>query len=268
MSSVLDTLMGLIERGQHKDGAATARANLEQTWDYPSLVASLPYRYYDDKNDLFINTGTAGFVLELAPLPGANEQVMAALDDMLRKKLPRKTPVTVILTASKCVGERIAAGVSTDMWKGQMADHLNKITRAFWEKSALHGLANKREYPLYLRNYRIFIVYGKAVKRFSQQVMDELVQLRNTIRVSLGAARIDSINTDVNGFLSVMREMVNYRHEQVMTSPGDYNEDELLNRQVVDPSIDFEVHPSHLRIELPEKLKRTVHGFRHQLVVS
>lgn len=68
MSSVLDTLMGLIERGQHKDGAATARANLEQTWDYPSLVASLPYRYYDDKNDLFINTGTAGFVLELAPL--------------------------------------------------------------------------------------------------------------------------------------------------------------------------------------------------------
>lgn len=27
--------------------------------------------------------------MEAAPLPGANEQVMAALDDMLRKKLPR-----------------------------------------------------------------------------------------------------------------------------------------------------------------------------------
>ena len=71
MSSVLDSLMGLIESGRRKDGAATARANLEQTWDYPSLVASLPYRYYDEKNELFINTGTAGFVLELAPLPGA-----------------------------------------------------------------------------------------------------------------------------------------------------------------------------------------------------
>jgi conjugal transfer ATP-binding protein TraC len=42
-----------------------------------------------------------------------------------------------------------------------MADHLNKITRAFWQRSALHGLANEREYPLYLRNYRIFIVYGQ-----------------------------------------------------------------------------------------------------------
>ncbi|EHA6073750.1 type IV secretion system protein TraC [Salmonella enterica] len=255
MSSVLDNLMGLIESGRRKDGAAMARANLEQTWDYPSLVASLPYRYYDEKNDLFINTGTAGFIMELAPLPGANEQVMAALDDMLRKKLPRKTPVTVILTASKCVGERIVRGVSTDMWKGRMADHLNKITCAFWERSALHGLANKREYPLFLRNYRIFIVYGKTVKRFSQQVMDDLIQIRNTIRVSLGAARIDSVNTEVNAFLSVMRELMNYRQEQVMMSSGDYNEDELLNRQVVDPSIDLRVQPSHLRIELPEKIE-------------
>ncbi|MDV5667744.1 type IV secretion system protein TraC, partial [Leclercia adecarboxylata] len=215
---------------------------------------ALPYRYYDEANELFVNAGTAGFILEAAPLPGANEQVIAALDDMLRKKLPRKTPVSVILLASKCVGERISRGVSTDMWKGEMADHLNKITRAFWERSALKGLANEREYPLYLRNYRIFIVYGKPAKRFTQQIMDDLVQVRNTIRVSLSAARIDSMNTDVNAFLSAMREMLNYRQDQVMTSSGEYNEDEKLNRQVVDPSIDVRVRPSHIRLELPESI--------------
>ncbi|MED5659091.1 TraC family protein, partial [Enterobacter hormaechei] len=239
---------------KQEDGAAAARANLQQTWGYPSLVAALPYRYYDEANELFVNAGTAGFILEAAPLPGANEQVIAALDDMLRKKLPRKTPVSVILMASKCVGERISRGVSTDMWKGEMADHLNKITRAFWERSALKGLANEREYPLYLRNYRIFIVYGKPAKRFTQQIMDDLVQVRNTIRVSLSAARIDSMNTDVNAFLSAMREMLNYRQDQVMTSSGEYNEDEKLNRQVVDPSIDVRVRPSHIRLELPESI--------------
>lgn len=253
--SFVDSLMGMLKNGKETDGAATARNNLSQTWDYPSLVAALPYRYYDDVSDLFVNEGTAGFILEAAPLPGANEQVMAALDDMLRKKLPRKTPVTVILTASKCVGERIERGVSTDMWKGQMADHLNKITRAFWQRSALHGLANEREYPLYLRNYRIFIVYGKPAKRFTQQVMDDLIQIRNTIRVSLGAARIDCINTNVNAFLSQMRELMNYRHEQVMMSSDDYNEDEKLNRQVVDRAIDMSVHPSHIRVELPESIE-------------
>lgn len=61
-----------------------------------------------------------------------------------------------------------------------------------------------------------------------------------------------------------MRELMNYRHEQVMMSPGDYNEDELLNRQVVDPAIDLSVHPSHIRIELPEKSKQTGHDFRLQ----
>lgn len=253
--SILDSLMGLVNNRKREDGAATARANLEQTWGYPSIVASLPYRYYDETNELFVNAGSAGFILEAAPLPGANEQVIAALDDMLRKKLPRKTPVSVIMLASKCVGERISRGVSADMWKGDMADHLNKITRAFWQRSALKGLANEREYPLYLRNYRIFIVYGKPAKRFSQQVMDDLVQVRNTIRVSLGAARIETMNTDVNAFLSVMREMMNYREEQVMTSSGDYNEDEKLNRQVVDPGIDIRVRPSHIRVELPESIE-------------
>lgn len=252
--NVVDSLMDLVRGRKQEDGAAAARANLQQTWGYPSLVAALPYRYYDEANELFVNAGTAGFILEAAPLPGANEQVIAALDDMLRKKLPRKTPVSVILLASKCVGERISRGVSTDMWKGGMADHLNKITRAFWERSALKGLANEREYPLYLRNYRIFIVYGKPAKRFTQQIMDDLVQVRNTIRVSLSAARIDSMNTDVNAFLSAMREMLNYRQDQVMTSSGEYNEDEKLNRQVVDPSIDVRVRPSHIRLELPESI--------------
>jgi conjugal transfer ATP-binding protein TraC len=47
---------------------------------------------------------------------------------------------------------------------------------------------------------------------------------------------------------------MNYRQEQVLTSSGDYNEDEKLNRQVVDPGIDLKVHPSHIRMELPETI--------------
>lgn len=250
--TIVDTLMGLLRSTQEKDGAQSARQNLQQTYDYPSLAAALPYRYYDDANDFFINTGTMGFILEAAPLPGANEQVIAALDDMLRKKIPRQVPLTVILVASKCVGERIDQGVSRDMWSGNMAPYLNKITRAFWERSALKGLANKREYPLYLRNYRVFLVYGRPVKKLNQQVQDELNQLRSTIRVSLEAARIETKNSSVSDFLSVMRELTNYREEQVMSSSNNYNELEEINRQIPDPGIDVKVRPNHVRVELPE----------------
>ncbi|VVT47278.1 IncF plasmid conjugative transfer pilus assembly protein TraC [Kosakonia radicincitans] len=265
MSEFLDSLVSLLQKGGEKDGASSARANLQQAWDYPSLTAALPWRYYDDTNDLFINNSTAGFILEAAPLPGANEQVVAALDDMLRKKLPRRTPVTVIMVASKCVGERIARGVSTDMWKGPLASHLNSITRAFWEKSSLEGMANRREYPLFLRNYRVFIVFGKK-GRFTTRLMDELKQIRNTIRVSLEAARIDSINTSASDFLSLMRELVNYRSAQVMPASAEWNSVEELNRQVVDQGIDIKVRPSHLRLELPENVTQVPVSFSQEEV--
>lgn len=250
--SIVDTLMGLLGKVREKDGSHVARQNLQQTYDYPSLASALPYRFYDETNDMFINTGTVGFILEAAPLPGANEQVIAALDDMLRKKIPRQVPLTVLLVASKCVGERIDQGVSEDMWSGKMAPYLNKITRAFWERSALKGLANKRDYPLYLRNYRVFIVYGQTPKRMNQQFQDEISQLRSTIKVSLEAARIETKNCTVNDFLSVMRELTNYREEQVMSSSNSYNEFEELHRQIPDHSIDVKVRPNHVRIELPE----------------
>jgi conjugal transfer ATP-binding protein TraC len=86
--SFVDSLMGMLKNGKEEDGAATARNNLSQTGT--TRPWSPPYRYYDDTNEIFVNAGSAGFIMEAAPLPGANEQVMAALDDMLRKKLPRK----------------------------------------------------------------------------------------------------------------------------------------------------------------------------------
>lgn len=250
--TIFDTLMRLLGKVNEKDGSHVARQNLQQTYDYPALSSTLPYRYWDEANEMFINTGTMGFILEAAPLPGANQQVIAALDDMLRKKIPRQVPLTVIMVASKCVGAKIAQGVSRDMWSGDMAPYLNNITRAFWERSALKGLANKREYPLYLRNYRVFIVYGRPVKKITQQVQEEISQLRSTIKVSLDAARIETKNSSVNDFLSIMRELTNYRQEQVMPASDSYNPLEELHRQIPDPGIDVKVRPNHIRLELPE----------------
>ena len=40
----------------------------------PMLSNWLPYRSYDAKSGLFINTESLGFVLELAPMMGADER--------------------------------------------------------------------------------------------------------------------------------------------------------------------------------------------------
>lgn len=240
-------LLNILKSSKKEGGARAASALMEDKFDYPKITSLLPYRAYDETSDLYINSSTVGFILEATPLAGANEQVVQAIDDLLRKKLARKTPVTVIMVASKCVGEMLENGLSRDMWKGPMADRLNAITRAFWERGALKGLHNKREFPLYLRNYRVFVIYGKT-GRVTARSLEEVSQMREMIRVSLQAASIETARCGVPEFLSVMREQLNFRPGQVTKSSDEWNPDEELHRQCVDAGTEMEVHPTYLRL--------------------
>ncbi|MBB6117682.1 conjugal transfer ATP-binding protein TraC [Rahnella inusitata] len=245
--SWLDQLTNIFAGSKDEGGAKTAADMLQQSLSYPSITSLLPYRMYDEKTELFINSRSIGFIMEVAPLAGANQQVVQALDDLLRKKMPRKTPITVLMVASKCVGEMLDNGLSKDMWKGSMAKPLNAITKAYWERAALKGLSNDREYPLYLRNYRVFLVYARS-GRGGIRAMDAVVQLRETLRVSLMAAHMETRRVGAPEFLSIMREQLNYRPGQVTRSPDHWNTDQELHRQCVDHSTEMEVRPGYLRL--------------------
>ncbi|MFP3338762.1 TraC family protein, partial [Micrococcus sp. SIMBA_131] len=93
LAKVLDHLTGIMDSSRYEGGASSARKMLKNSMSHPSLTSLLPWREFDEKTELFINSRSVGFILELAPLAGANQQVVQALDDLLRKKLPRKTPV-------------------------------------------------------------------------------------------------------------------------------------------------------------------------------
>jgi len=258
-NSLINQLAGIFAGSKSEGGAKSAASMLRQSFSYPSISSLLPYRMYDEKTDLFINNRSVGFIMEVAPLAGANQQVVQALDDLIRKKMPRKTPISVLLVASKCVGEMLEQGLSQDMWKGQHAHKLNAITRAYWERAALKGLKNEREFPLYLRNYRVFLVYALP-GRGGIRAMDQVAQLRETLRVSLLAAHMDTRRVDVPEFLSVMREQLNYRPGQVTRSSGHWNPDEELHRQCVDHSTELEVHPGHLRMTTARQPQDRVTG--------
>ena len=268
LSNVIDHLNGIFSSSRDEGGARMARQRLQESFSYPSLTSLMPWREFDERSDLFINTRSVGFMLEIAPLAGANQQVVQALDDLLRKKLPRKTPVTVLMVASKCVGDMLENGLSRDMWKGDMAPRLNAITKAFWERSALKGLANAREYPLYLRNYRVFLVYAHPGTG-GIRAMDTVSQLRETIRVSLMAASMDTRRVGPTEFLSVIREQLNYRPGQVSAGSEHWNPEQELHRQCVDTSTEMEVHPDHLKLTTARQNgDRAVSDSRDSAVVS
>ena len=237
-------------------------------WTFPSFSGVLPYRYYDESTDIFINKETIGFILEATPLIGANEEIAQALDDLIRKKLPRKTPLAIMMVGSKCVGEIIDDGLDKNTWRGETEAKLNSITRAYYQRAAIKGFENKREYPLFLRNYRVFVVYAKKVNNISGKTIQEISQLRQTLKVSFDAAKLETKNVTINKFLEVIREITNYSDDQIYKSSDEYNIHEEINKQCVDVGYELEVKRTHLKLGVDKKNLKTSEEKKYSRLIN
>ncbi|MGC0802445.1 type IV secretion system protein TraC [Pantoea agglomerans] len=222
---------------------------LQTTAGYPSLTALLPYRYYDESTKMFVNTKSVGYILELAPLSGANQDIIQSLDEAFRKRLERGVPVTFYMMASKCVSHILDANMNANMWKGELAPGLNKITKAYYERAALKGFRTTEEvdYPLFLRNYRVFAVVGKRGMKSDKGSLEILSAARESFMSALRGAKIGSREVGAKEFLSAFRETANYRPGQVAPSDDDYDDFEQLNRQLLETSNEIDVYDDYLR---------------------
>jgi conjugal transfer ATP-binding protein TraC len=63
LSNVIEHLTGILSSSRDEGGAKAARQKLEETFSYPSITSLLPYREYDEKSDLFINSRSVGFIM-------------------------------------------------------------------------------------------------------------------------------------------------------------------------------------------------------------
>nr|WP_282564855.1 type IV secretion system protein TraC [Providencia rettgeri] len=249
---------GLLSNWKQPDGARKAHEALEEM-DYPSFSSVLPYRYYDADSGLFINKETAGFVLECAPLIGANDKIVNALDYFLRNKLPRKTPLTFLLLGSKCISGMLDYGLRDFSWDGELASKFNAITRAYYENGAMNGLANKQGLPLTLRNYRLFVIYAEPVKRADALTLQNLNQTLSVVQQSLLGASIGSERLDDKGLIKLVREMVNFRHHNIAEPSDEIEPYEELNAQCVDRSFVMELKPEAMYQSLMDEKGKKSH---------
>ena len=249
---------GLLSSWKQPDGARKAHEALEEM-DYPSFSSVLPYRYYDADSGLFINKETAGFVLECAPLIGANDKIVDALDYFLRNKLPRKTPLTFLLLGSKCISGMLDYGLRDFSWDGELASKFNAITRAYYENGAMNGLANKQGLPLTLRNYRLFVIYAEPVKRADALTLQNLNQTLSVVQQSLLGASIGSERLDDKGLIKLVREMVNFRHHNIAEPSDEIEPYEELNAQCVDRSFVMELKPEAMHQSLMDEKGKKSH---------
>ena len=70
----------------------------------PMLSNWLPYRSFDAKSRMFINTESVGFILELAPMMGADERSGEILTQFLSDAVPSGCEIQLIHWQSPSIG--------------------------------------------------------------------------------------------------------------------------------------------------------------------
>ncbi|HHE5410181.1 TPA: TraC family protein, partial [Klebsiella michiganensis] len=249
MDTVAQAVNSLVSALKLPDESAKAN-DILGSMNFPQFSRVLPYRDYDSATGLFINNKTVGFMFEARPLPGADKNIVATLEHLLRSKLPRCVPVSFHLVSSKLVGNDIDYGLREFRWSGTQAKKFNAITRAYYLRAAetQFPLPDNLDLPLTLRNYRVYISCCVPRKKNSTTQIVELENQIKVLRASLGGAYIPTRILDAAGLVELMRELINPDPHEMYRVPYKLDPYQDLNYQCVDDSFDMQVTAGHLKI--------------------
>tara|TARA_R110001606_G_scaffold233942_1_gene381552 strand:- start:50567 stop:53161 length:2595 start_codon:yes stop_codon:yes gene_type:complete len=152
----------------------------------PMLGNWLPYRSYDEEKELFFNTESVGFVMELTPLLGADERIGEIISNFLSSGVPSSSDLQIVAHQSPRVGDilknyslprYVAGGVFR-----KMAEHrIEKLSKGAFDSLSSDG-------PFHVRHHRVFLSYacpyGKVEESEVKALRENIVSLLQTIDVT------------------------------------------------------------------------------------
>lgn len=216
--------------------------------DYPQLSSLLPYRYYWSDKALFVNEGSMGFGCELTILAGADEKVVQALDDWLCHKVPDHYDIQFILWSSSEVGDAISKGLISQN-NTPIFEKLNNTSIAYYKHGAQSGFKNHKNYPITLRDYRLFCFVSKQ-SAYDEQLIGELDQIRRELLSELKSIGLYPHILDDTHFLKIIAAWVNPDTNQLIQKQITDDQHDTLNHIIVDRSFELQHEPNRLCVSM------------------
>lgn len=173
----------------------------------------LKYDIYDETSQLFFNDGTVGFMFELVPQTGADDQMEKRLQ-ALYTSAPAKTGIQIVLTGMPDIDPLLARYVelraegfdrgepNAELYTELAQNHASHIRRG-----ALGPLW--RGDPFTIKNFRILFTVIRAGTTDDYETINEMQVLRDSYRQSLRTAGFPSIDMDADDFINWLYPIVN-----------------------------------------------------------
>lgn len=216
--------------------------SVETLFDVQTLFGLLPYREFDDTCDLFMNKTSMGWVCELSPLLGADEETVNILSNLISDVIPEECDWQILSYLSPKIAPIVDTFESVRSGQSETRDWLIQKRADFLKKGALNSLS--RQGSFILRDIRLFLVLSLPVKN-ENECRQLLIQLRDDIESSLGSLSIQSAHMDPTQLIHLMRDTL-FPSTGISPSSARWNETEELASQMLDPETSFEVLPEKL----------------------
>jgi conjugal transfer ATP-binding protein TraC len=194
----------------------------------PMLSDFLSYRSFDDDTGIFFQRRSKGFILELAPLTGADDRVNDIISSLFSEVLLPGAKFTVTNFSSPRINgklqewalPRFSAG---HVFKTLARHRLDKLRNGAWSSLANNG-------PFHVRDFRVILSVG--ITEGSGLTADDLVSMRDAVVSSL-----ESIDIEVRSYTPL--ELIRFFDEVLSPSTGagddvpGYNHFDPINEQCV-----------------------------------
>ena len=156
MSLSFRTLYDTLSRGLFGDADAQEAARPVIGLDM--LSSFLPYRVYEPNTRLYLNARSMGFVLNVAPLVGADERTGDLLGQFFSEGLPAGACVQIVHWASPRIGRNIAPWFLPRYARGGVYEAIARRRAAcLYDLVWTSGSASA---PFHARHHQILISVG------------------------------------------------------------------------------------------------------------
>jgi conjugal transfer ATP-binding protein TraC len=212
----------------------------------PMLANFLGYRAYSPAEQIFHLTRSKGFIIELAPLIGADERIGDILNSIFADVLLPGCEFQVINYASPRIAEKLQEWALPRVRAGSVFDKLARYRLDLLRQGAWSSLAG--DGPFLLRNFRVLFAIG--VSESGGISTEQLVAMRDGI-----ASAFDSINVATR--ILGPTELIRFIDDVVCPSTGagddapDYSPFDPINEQCVRRDLVTRVEKNRLLLEAP-----------------
>lgn len=243
-------------------GDAVSQRTHKVSSEFYPISQLLPYRFYDDVRQVFINDNSVGFVLEATPLIGANDEVIDTLSGMFSDAIPEGCTIQFINFASPKIGEMFDKWQAPRDLQGGIYKKLAEKRTAYFKNANHVSLFSSSSFTL--KNFRLIISVSLSIKksgasdaaqklvgmiageRKSEEasldyIISQLISFKEKFKTTLRTANVHSYEMTPAHLINFLDEIVNFN---VATHKNNLPYDPLqpINKQIVS-------HENHLKVE-------------------